>query len=57
MSLDYLHRRTDITALVAVEFLRVVKHPIPEGYANLLAWLERMAWVSARVLSSEAVPS
>ncbi len=32
----------DITALVAVEFLRVIKHPIPEGYANLLAWLERM---------------
>jgi glutathione S-transferase len=32
----------DITALVAVEFLRIVKHPIPEGYTNLLAWLERM---------------
>ena len=32
----------DITALVAVEFLRVVKHPIPESYTNLLAWLERM---------------
>ena len=32
----------DITALVAVEFLRVIKHPIPEGYANLLTWLERM---------------
>ena len=32
----------DITALVAVEFLRVIKHPIPEGYTNLLAWLERM---------------
>ena len=32
----------DITALVAVEFLRVIKHPIPEGDANLLAWVERM---------------
>lgn len=32
----------DITALVAVEFLRVVKHPVPEGYGNLLAWLARM---------------
>ncbi len=32
----------DITALVAVEFLRVIKHPIPESYPNLLAWLERM---------------
>jgi glutathione S-transferase len=25
-----------------VDFLRVVKHPIPESYTNLLAWLERM---------------
>jgi glutathione S-transferase len=32
----------DITALVAVDFLRVIKHPIPECYANLLAWVERM---------------
>ena len=32
----------DITALVAVEFLRIIKHPIPESYANLLLWLERM---------------
>ncbi len=32
----------DITALVAVEYLRVIKHPIPESYTNLLAWLERM---------------
>jgi glutathione S-transferase len=32
----------DITAIVAVDFLRVVKHPIPESYTNLLAWLERM---------------
>jgi glutathione S-transferase len=32
----------DITALVAVDFLRVIKHPIPESYTNLLAWLERM---------------
>ena len=32
----------DITALVAVEFLRVIKHPIPEGDTNLLAWVERM---------------
>jgi glutathione S-transferase len=32
----------DITALVAVDFLRVIKHPIPESYANLLAWVERM---------------
>ena len=32
----------DITALVAVEFLRVIKHPIPAGDTNLLAWVERM---------------
>ncbi len=32
----------DITSLVAVEFLRVIKHPIPESCTNLLAWLERM---------------
>jgi len=32
----------DITAIVAVDFLRVVKHPIPEGYTNLLAWVARM---------------
>jgi glutathione S-transferase len=32
----------DITALVAVDFLRVVKHPIPESYTNILSWLERM---------------
>ncbi len=32
----------DITALVAVDLLRVIKHPIPEGCTNLLAWLERM---------------
>jgi len=32
----------DITAIVAVDFLRVVKHPIPESYTNLLAWVARM---------------
>lgn len=32
----------DITALVAVDLLRVIKHPIPESHTNLLAWLERM---------------
>jgi glutathione S-transferase len=32
----------DITALVAVDFMRVIKQPIPEGYTNLLNWLERM---------------
>lgn len=32
----------DITALVAVDFLRIIKYPVPEGYSNLLAWLERM---------------
>jgi len=32
----------DITALVAVEFLRIIKHPIPERHTNLLAWLKRM---------------
>ncbi len=32
----------DITALVAVEFLRVIRHPIPESCTNLLAWVERM---------------
>jgi glutathione S-transferase len=32
----------DITAFVAVDFLRVVKHPIQESYTNLLNWLERM---------------
>jgi glutathione S-transferase len=32
----------DITALVAVDLLRVIKHPIPESQTNLLAWAERM---------------
>jgi glutathione S-transferase len=32
----------DITALVAVDFLRVIKHPIPENYTNLSTWVERM---------------
>jgi glutathione S-transferase len=32
----------DVTALVAVDFLRVIKHRIPESYANLIAWHERM---------------
>jgi len=32
----------DITALVAIDFLRVIKYPVPEEYANLKAWLERM---------------
>ena len=33
----------DITALVAVEFLRIIKHPIPEDQTNLLGWVERMS--------------
>jgi glutathione S-transferase len=33
----------DITALVAVQFLRVIKHPIPVDQTNLLAWVERMS--------------
>jgi glutathione S-transferase len=32
----------DVTALVAVDFLRVIKHQIPESYTNLIAWHERM---------------
>ncbi len=32
----------DITAIVAVDFLRVIKHRIPESCTNLLAWVERM---------------
>jgi glutathione S-transferase len=28
--------------LVAVDFLRVIKYPLPEEYANLKAWLKRM---------------
>ncbi len=32
----------DITALVAVDFLRVIKYPLPEEYGNLRAWHERM---------------
>jgi glutathione S-transferase len=32
----------DLTALVAVDFLRVIKYPLPEEYANLKAWLKRM---------------
>ena len=32
----------DITALVAVDFLRVIKHPMPEKYGSLQAWHERM---------------
>ena len=32
----------DITAIVAIDFLRVIKHPIPESYTNLLAWAARM---------------
>ncbi|MHA1527987.1 MAG: glutathione S-transferase family protein [Alphaproteobacteria bacterium] len=40
----------DITALVAVQFLRVIKHPIPEEQANLLAWVERMSARPSAVL-------
>jgi len=32
----------DITALVAVDFLKVIKYPLPEEYGNLKVWLERM---------------
>jgi glutathione S-transferase len=32
----------DITAIVAVDFLRVIKYPIPENHTNLLAWVARM---------------
>jgi glutathione S-transferase len=32
----------DITALVAVGFLKVIKFPLPDEYANLAAWLERI---------------
>jgi glutathione S-transferase len=32
----------DITALVAVDFLRVIKYVLPEEYANLWAWHARM---------------
>ena len=32
----------DVTAIVAIDFLRVIKHPIPESYTNLLAWVARM---------------
>lgn len=32
----------DITAVVAVDFLRVIRYPLPEEYASLRAWHERM---------------
>lgn len=32
----------DITALVAVDFLRIIKFAVPEQYANLRAWHARM---------------
>ncbi|MEL7347216.1 MAG: glutathione S-transferase [Pseudomonadota bacterium] len=32
----------DVTALVAVEFLRIIKYPLPEDLGHLAAWLERM---------------
>jgi len=32
----------DITALVAVDFLRVIKYPLPDEFANLRAWHARM---------------
>jgi len=32
----------DITALVAVDFLRVIKYPLPEEFTHIGAWLERM---------------
>jgi glutathione S-transferase len=32
----------DITAVVAVDFLRVIKFPLPEEYAGLRAWHARM---------------
>ncbi|MEM6355805.1 MAG: glutathione S-transferase family protein [Pseudomonadota bacterium] len=38
-------RRTiaDITAFLACGFRRIIKHPMPEGLANLEAWMARMA--------------
>ncbi|HUF87070.1 MAG TPA: glutathione S-transferase [Thermohalobaculum sp.] len=41
----------DITALVAVDFLRVIKYPVPEEHAALRAWHERM-----RARPSTALP-
>ena len=32
----------DITALVAVDFLRIIKYPVPDEFSNLTAWHARM---------------
>ncbi len=32
----------DVTAVVAVDFLRVIKHEVPEDHAGLRAWHQRM---------------
>ena len=32
----------DITGLVAVDFLRLIRHPVPDGMTALRAWHERM---------------
>ena len=32
----------DITAVVAVDFLKVLKYPVPEAYTHLIAWHGRM---------------
>ena len=32
----------DIPALLAVDFLKVIKYPLPEAFTHLLAWLGRM---------------
>lgn len=41
----------DVTAVVAVDFLRVIKHPVPGEHASLRAWHERM-----RARPSTALP-
>ena len=40
----------DITALVAVQFLRIIKHPIPEDQTSLLGWVERLSARPSAVL-------
>lgn len=32
----------DITAVVAVDFLKVIKYPVPEDLTNVIAWHQRM---------------
>ena len=32
----------DITAIVAIDFMRVIREPVPEGLPNLAAWIERV---------------